>query len=68
MDFGAGAQDYKYSFAESQDVLESVIIAPKTSRYPLTRLQLVPRLAREAVSTRMSPELRERLNRLRHRS
>lgn len=68
MDFGAGAQDYKYSFAESQDVLESVMIAPRSSSYPLTRLQLVPRLAREAVSTRMSPELREKLNRLRRRS
>jgi CelD/BcsL family acetyltransferase involved in cellulose biosynthesis len=68
MDFGAGAQEYKYSFAESQDVLESVIIAPRSARFPLTRLQLMPRLAREALSTRMSPELRDRLNRLRRRS
>jgi CelD/BcsL family acetyltransferase involved in cellulose biosynthesis len=68
MDFGAGAQEYKYSFAESQDVLESVVIAPRSPSYPLTRLQLLPRLAREAVSTRMSPELRDKLNRLRKRS
>ena len=68
MDFGAGAQEYKYSFAESQDVLESVMIAPRTPTYALTRLQLLPRLAREAVSTRMSPELRDQLNRLRRRS
>jgi CelD/BcsL family acetyltransferase involved in cellulose biosynthesis len=65
MDFGAGAQEYKYSFAEGQDVLESVTIAPRNIRYPLTRVQLLPRRMREAASTRMSPELRERLNQLR---
>lgn len=67
MDFGAGAQEYKYSFAEGQDVLESVMIVPRTSRYPLTRIQLAPRLIREYASMRMSPELRNRLNRLRSR-
>lgn len=67
MDFGAGAQDYKYSFAEGQDVLESVTIAPRRSRYPLTRVQLVPRLARESLSVRLSEDTRERLNRLRRK-
>jgi CelD/BcsL family acetyltransferase involved in cellulose biosynthesis len=68
MDFGAGAQDYKYSFAESQDVLESVMIAPRGTRYPVTRVQLAPRRLRETLSTRMSADLRDRLNRLRQRS
>jgi CelD/BcsL family acetyltransferase involved in cellulose biosynthesis len=68
MDFGAGAQEYKYSFAESQDVLESVTIAPRGPRYPVTRLQLTPRRVRESLSTRMSPDLRDRINRLRQRS
>ena len=65
MDFGAGAQEYKYSFAEGQDVLESVMIAPRASRYPLTRIQIAPRLVREYASMRMSAGLRNRLNRLR---
>jgi CelD/BcsL family acetyltransferase involved in cellulose biosynthesis len=65
MDFGAGAQEYKYSFAESQDVLESVTIAPRNIRYPVTRMQLVPRRLREEVSTRMSAETRARLARFR---
>lgn len=68
MDFGAGAQEYKYSFAEGQDVLESVTIAPRTPRYPVTRAQLLPRRVRETASTRMSPELRERLKQLTRRS
>jgi len=65
MDFGAGPQEYKYSFAEGQDVLESVMVAPRTPRYPITRIQLTPRLMREYASMRMSVKLRDKLNRLR---
>ncbi len=61
LDLGAGAQDYKYSFADGQDVLEWVTIAPRAMRYPLTRLQLFPKHVRERVSLRLNPETRERL-------
>jgi CelD/BcsL family acetyltransferase involved in cellulose biosynthesis len=63
LDLGAGPQDYKYSFADGQDVLEWVTLAPRTRRYPLTRLQLVPNHLRETVSKRLSPESREKLRR-----
>jgi CelD/BcsL family acetyltransferase involved in cellulose biosynthesis len=61
LDLGAGAQEYKYSFAESQDVIEWVTIAPRALRYPLTRLQLIPRHMRERVAIRLNPETRARL-------
>ena len=61
LDLGAGAQEYKYSFADGQDVLEWVSLAPRGGRYPLTRLQLAPQIAREAVSKRLSPETRTRI-------
>jgi CelD/BcsL family acetyltransferase involved in cellulose biosynthesis len=64
LDLGAGAQEYKYSFAESQDVLEWVTIAPRALRYPLTRLQLIPRHLRERVALRLNPETRERLRKV----
>jgi CelD/BcsL family acetyltransferase involved in cellulose biosynthesis len=61
LDLGAGAQDYKYSFADGQDVLEWVTLAPRAVRYPLTRLQLMPRHMRERVAVRLNPATRARL-------
>jgi CelD/BcsL family acetyltransferase involved in cellulose biosynthesis len=61
LDLGAGAQEYKYSFADGQDVLEWVTIAPRAPRYPLTRLQLMPKHARERFALRLNPETRKRL-------
>jgi CelD/BcsL family acetyltransferase involved in cellulose biosynthesis len=61
LDLGAGAQEYKYSFAESQDVLEWVTLAPRAPRYPITRLQLIPKHMRERVARRLKPETRARL-------
>ena len=63
LDLGAGAQDYKYSFAQTQDVLEWVALAPRALRYPLARLQLVPSQMREAIAIRLSPKTRERIKR-----
>jgi CelD/BcsL family acetyltransferase involved in cellulose biosynthesis len=61
LDLGAGAQEYKYSFAESQDVIEWVTIVPRAVRYPLTRLQMIPQHIRERLGVRLNPETRARL-------
>jgi CelD/BcsL family acetyltransferase involved in cellulose biosynthesis len=42
VDFGAGGQQYKYDFATGGDVLEWTTVFPRTTRYPITRAQLLP--------------------------
>jgi CelD/BcsL family acetyltransferase involved in cellulose biosynthesis len=42
INFGPGGQDYKYSFADGEEMLQSVEILPRTIRYPVTLLRLIP--------------------------
>jgi CelD/BcsL family acetyltransferase involved in cellulose biosynthesis len=51
IDFGAGGQSYKYSFADGHDEIEWAAVAPRGLRYPITRLQLLPGHVRRLVMT-----------------
>jgi CelD/BcsL family acetyltransferase involved in cellulose biosynthesis len=67
IDFGAGGQSYKYSFADGQDAIESVTIVPPGPYHALTRLQLLPgqirRATRQQLLNRLSQESKDRLKR-----
>ena len=63
LDLGAGAQDYKYRFADGEDELRTVTIVPRGPRYALARAALLPDHARRAVTTRIPDPWRERLRR-----
>ena len=49
VDFGSGGQDYKYTFADGEDVIEPIDLVPRTSRYLRARVQLAP----EQIASRM---------------
>jgi CelD/BcsL family acetyltransferase involved in cellulose biosynthesis len=49
VNFGPGGQDYKYSFADGEDLVESVDLLPHTSRYPIARLRLVHKHVRAGI-------------------
>jgi CelD/BcsL family acetyltransferase involved in cellulose biosynthesis len=52
VDFGAGGQQYKYDFATGGDILEWTTVLPRTTRYPITCVQLLPgQLRRQLLST-----------------
>ena len=61
VNLGAGGRPYKYRFADAADSLEWITIAPRNARYPVTRLQLLPRQVGHAVSKHLSPEAKLRL-------
>ena len=61
VNLGAGGRPYKYRFADAADALEWITLAPHKARYPVTRLQLLPRQVGHAVSKRLSPEAKLRL-------
>lgn len=61
VNLGAGGRPYKYRFADSADSLEWVTLVPHKPRYPVTRLQLLPRQVGHAVSKRLSPETKVKL-------
>jgi len=42
LDLGDGGHPYKYRFSDSEDRLRWLSITPRNSRYPLTRLGLLP--------------------------
>jgi CelD/BcsL family acetyltransferase involved in cellulose biosynthesis len=71
MDMGPGGQDYKYVFADGEDTLQWIDLLPRTLRAPITRVQLVPELlrlriteSRHALSRRLSPKSRRRMQRI----
>ena len=64
LDLGAGAQDYKYRFADGEDELRTVTIVPRGPRYALARAALAPDHARRAVTTRIPDPWKARLRRL----
>ena len=41
LDLGGGAQAYKLRFADTNDPLESAVVAPLQARYPRTRLEIL---------------------------
>jgi len=59
--FGGGGAEYKYRFADQEDVLEWTSIMPWTSRYPLVRLSLVPDDVRRIISARLPDATKRRL-------
>ena len=68
MELGPGGQDYKYIFADGEDVLAWEDVIPRTPGYAMTRLRLAPahirsRLLqlRHDVVRRLSPQTKQRL-------
>ena len=61
VDFGGGGHDYKYRFADGEEILEWVTLVPAGRRSPLVRLLLAPDHLRRLVTTRMSYETKLRL-------
>lgn len=64
-DLGGGAEPYKYRLADREDTLETTVIAPRTRRYLLTRLERVPGRMRREISRRLPARTRVRLKSLR---
>lgn len=65
-DLGGGAQAYKLRLADSDHPIAWRTLFPRTARYPLTRLQVAPRHARERArdaARRLDPETRLRIKR-----
>jgi CelD/BcsL family acetyltransferase involved in cellulose biosynthesis len=67
VDLGGGDQRYKWRFAERDRPVEWVSLFPRNRRYPLTRLQLLPKESRQgarALARRLPAERQEQLKRL----
>jgi CelD/BcsL family acetyltransferase involved in cellulose biosynthesis len=66
MDFGPGAQFYKYRFADGENHLDGVTLIPRwsTGRYLWVRLHLAPKHLYRAVVDRMSPQMKDRLRKI----
>jgi CelD/BcsL family acetyltransferase involved in cellulose biosynthesis len=74
MDFGPGGQQYKYTFADSEDAVAQVDLLPRTSRFLRTRISLAPEYAvtrmkafRHDAVRRLSPGMQQRLKAIRGR-
>jgi CelD/BcsL family acetyltransferase involved in cellulose biosynthesis len=65
IDFGAGGQSYKYTFADGEDAIHSVTIVPPGPHRVLVRLQRAParllRSARGQALARLSQQNKDRL-------
>ena len=64
LDLGPGAQDYKYRFADGEDVLRTVTVVPRGARYGRVRALLAPDHARRAVASRLPEGWKPALKRL----
>ena len=64
VNLGAGGRPYKYRFSDDADTLDWLTLAPHKARYPVTRLQLLPRQVGRAVSNHLSAETRSKLKTL----
>jgi CelD/BcsL family acetyltransferase involved in cellulose biosynthesis len=67
MDLGGGGQDYKYRFADGQDVLASKIVVPRRSHYPFARAQSMRTRVRLAFADHLSQDEKRQLRRMRSR-
>jgi CelD/BcsL family acetyltransferase involved in cellulose biosynthesis len=65
--FGGGGHEYKYRFADHEDVLEWTSILPTTARYPLVRMSLAPDDLRRVISNHMSDATKRRMKGLARR-
>jgi CelD/BcsL family acetyltransferase involved in cellulose biosynthesis len=63
-DLGPGAQEYKYRFSDTQDLLVWQTLIPPGSRYPAARAAFAPKQARHALSQRLTREQKDKLKRL----
>jgi polysaccharide biosynthesis protein PslH len=61
VDFGPGGQPYKYRFADGEDVLNWVTLVPQTLGYRRARVQLLPKHAYRAISSRLPPRAKDLL-------
>lgn len=61
LDLGPGEQDYKRRMADGEDVLESVTLVTRPSRYPLVRAQHGARRARGWLSERLPESVKHPL-------
>ncbi len=68
VDLGAGGQDYKYRFADGEEILRWVTLVPPGRGRLKTRLRLLPGQARLELAQRLSPRQKARLKRLLRRS
>jgi CelD/BcsL family acetyltransferase involved in cellulose biosynthesis len=64
LDLGPGGQEYKYRFADGEDILRTVTVVPPSARYRLVRALLVPDHARRAVASRLPEGWKPALKRL----
>jgi CelD/BcsL family acetyltransferase involved in cellulose biosynthesis len=67
VDLGGGDQRYKWRFAEDDEPVAWISLFPRNRRYPLTRLQLLPKEARQsarALARRLPASRQEQLKRL----
>lgn len=67
VDLGGGDQRYKWRFAERDQPVAWIALFPRNRRYPLTRLQLLPKESRQgarALAKRLPAERQEQLRRL----
>lgn len=67
VDLGAGGQQYKYRFADGEDVLRTVTLVPPGPRYRRARATLVADHARRALTSRVPERWKPALKRLRPR-
>lgn len=67
IDFGGGDQRYKWRFAEHDEPVAWISLFPRNSRYPLTRVELLPGELRQdarALARRLPAPWQQRVKRL----
>jgi CelD/BcsL family acetyltransferase involved in cellulose biosynthesis len=63
-DLGPGAQEYKYRFSDTQDLLVWQTLIPPGPRYLAARAAFAPKQARHAFSKRLTREQKDKIKRL----
>jgi hypothetical protein len=64
LDLGGGGPEYKYRFADDEDLLQWLTLVPRGPRYRRARLQLVPYNIGRSVSTHLPPAAKRRIRSL----
>jgi CelD/BcsL family acetyltransferase involved in cellulose biosynthesis len=74
VDFGPGGQHYKYTFADGEDIVAPIDLAPRTSAYLRARIRLAPehlwtemKAVRYEAFRRLSPGVQQRMKAVRRR-
>jgi CelD/BcsL family acetyltransferase involved in cellulose biosynthesis len=63
-DLGPGAQEYKFRFSDTQDLLVWQTLIPPGPRHLAARAAFAPKQARHAISRRLTREQKDRIKRL----